>query len=373
MKFLVITHTMHSFHREMYWAYGPYIREMNLWENHIEELIIVAPLQHSLPNKIDLPYKSLNINFISVPSFSFIGLKSKISVLFLLPVILCKIYKAMQQADHIHLRCPGNMGLLGAIVQIFFSKKIKTAKYAGNWDWNSQQPWSYRVQQKILRNTLLTKNMQTLVYGDWKETKNIKPFFTASYSEKEITDIGTRDFENNKPVKLIFVGALHEGKRPMLGLEVVKQLKDEQINCEMHFYGDGPERNAMEAYISLHKLSESIILHGNVEANAVKKAYQESHFLIFMSMSEGWPKVVAESMFWGCLPLTTAVSCVPEMVGFGNRGDIIDANVGLIVQRVKYYLFNPDDYIQKTENAMIWSRNFTLEKFSYEIEKVLIR
>ena len=40
----------------------------------------------------------------------------------------------MQDADHIHLRCPGNIGLLGCFSSNFISKKIKTAKYAGNWD-----------------------------------------------------------------------------------------------------------------------------------------------------------------------------------------------------------------------------------------------
>ena len=43
------------------------------------------------------------------------------------------MYKAMKWADHIHLRCPGNIGLLGCIVQIAFPKKVKTVKYAGNW------------------------------------------------------------------------------------------------------------------------------------------------------------------------------------------------------------------------------------------------
>ena len=70
------------------------------------------------------------------------------------------------------------MGLIGAIVNILFPNKQKTAKYAGNWDPKSKQPWSYRLQKWILSNTFLTKNMQVLVYGEWpNQTKNIKPFF----------------------------------------------------------------------------------------------------------------------------------------------------------------------------------------------------
>jgi len=72
----------------------------------------------------------------------------------------------MVQADYIHLRCPGNMGL-EALVQMLFPNKPKTAKYAGNWNPKSKQPWSYRLQKWILSYTFLTQNMQVLVYGEW--------------------------------------------------------------------------------------------------------------------------------------------------------------------------------------------------------------
>jgi glycosyltransferase involved in cell wall biosynthesis len=371
MIFLIVSHVEHKFYQNNYWAYGPYIREMNLWEKHIDQLIVVAPLNQTKPNTIDLPYDSKQLDFRAVPSFNGIGIQNKLVSLTRLPFLFWKIFLAMREADHIHLRCPGNVGLLGCMVQVFFPSKKKTAKYAGNWDWKSKQPWSYRIQQKILRNTLITQNMQTLVYGNWQETKNIKPFFTASYSEKEIFPTRPRDLENDKLLKLIFVGALHEGKRPMLSLEAVKQLRDEQINCEMNFYGDGPERNTMENYINLNHLNSNVKIHGNVDSTILKQAYQQSHFLLFISMSEGWPKVVAESMFWCCLPLTSAVSCLPEMIGYDTRGDLIEPDVKQIVEKIKYYLIHPETYRKKCEEAMQWSRQFTLEKFEDEIKKLL--
>jgi hypothetical protein len=45
--------------------------------------------------------------------------------------------------DHIHLRCPGNMGLIGCFIQMLFPSKTKTAKYAGNWVPNNLGPISY--------------------------------------------------------------------------------------------------------------------------------------------------------------------------------------------------------------------------------------
>jgi len=108
------------------------------------------------------------------------------------------IFKAMYQADHIHLRCPGNIGLLGCVVQILFPFKLKTAKYAGNWDPKAKQPWSYRFQKWLLSNSFLTRNMKVLVYGEWEgSSKNIHPFFTATYWESEKAPLKPLNFANS--------------------------------------------------------------------------------------------------------------------------------------------------------------------------------
>lgn len=340
---------------------------MDIWNKYYSEVVVIAPLVFGEPTAIDTAYKSENIKFVSVPEFSTIGTVSKVELFWKLPYIASILFVEILRSDHIHLRCPGNMGLLGCFIQMLFPKKRKTAKYAGNWDWKSSQPFSYRVQQSILRNTLLSRNIKVMVYGDWNETKNIKPFFTASYSENDTIHTPPRLFSSQQPVKLLFVGSLNQGKRPLISLQVLRKLSEEQIPCEINFYGDGNESVELENYIIQNDLSSIAFLHGNVSAELVKESYQSSHFLIFISRSEGWPKVVAESMFWGCLPLTSAVSCVPEMIGHGLRGDIVDPDVHQIVERIKHYLQNPTEYSQKCLNAMGWSRQFTLERFETEI------
>jgi len=371
MYLLIVTQVDHRFFDNYYWSYGPYIREINIWEEKASKLVIVAPLLSGMPGKLDSRYISGDIDFAVVPSFNMRGVKNKFIALVRIPYVFWVIVREMRRVDHIHLRCPGNMGLLGCIAQIFFPRKKKTAKYAGNWDWKSNQPWSYRLQQIILSNTFLTRNMQVMVYGDWGESRNVKPFFTASYSEKEIIQTPPRLITGQLPVKLLFVGSLNQGKRPMLSLNVLKRLNEERIPCEINFYGDGKEREELENYVIQNNLCSIAFLHGNVSAELVKESYQNSHFLIFISRSEGWPKVVAESMFWGCLPLTTAVSCVPEMIGHGMRGDIVEPNVQQIVERIKYYLLNPTEYNDKCLKAMDWSRQYTLEKLESGIKSIL--
>ncbi|AMC10141.1 hypothetical protein Lupro_02255 [Lutibacter profundi] len=463
MKFAIITHAEHKLKNNHIYAYEPYVREMNLWIKYVDEVQIVAPISeekvtsieskyqfnkrhseqgeaissneniatsrtprndenkrhpqldwgsHDLKYKKQIPNQVGNdgIELIPIQSFDIKSLKNGIIAIFKIPKILGVIYKAMQWADHIHLRCPGNIGLLSCIVQILFPNKPKTIKYAGNWDSKSKQPLSYRLQKWILSNTFLTKNSKVLVYGEWpNQSKNIIPFFTATYSEKEIVERhSTLDAEsydemlkqvqhdevkrhseqreailsnkkvtssyplrNDAKLNFLFVGALSKGKQPLLSVKVVEQLKNKNYNVQLEIYGDGAERNNIEAYIKENQLQKTIHLYGNTSKEIVKKAYQKAHFLLFISKSEGWPKVVAEAMFWACLPITSNVSCIPYMLGNGTRGTIVNPNINEIVSVVESYLANEEKYNVQVKKAMEWSRQYTLERFENEIGKLL--
>src|SRR5690606_18301671 len=97
--------------------------------------------------------------------FDLMSIKGILRGFLFFPINMFFLFRAMSAARHIHLRCPGNLSLLGCIVQMFYPRKRKTAKYAGNWDPKSAQPMSYRWQRKILSSTFLTKNISVLVYG----------------------------------------------------------------------------------------------------------------------------------------------------------------------------------------------------------------
>ncbi len=373
MHFLVMGHVSHKLQEGKYFAYGPYVREMNIWFRQVNKVTILAPFNpNESPDPIDLPYHHANLTLVSVPGFSILTSLEILKTLAKFPILWVRTWNAMRAADHIHLRCPGNMGLLGAMVQIFFPNKIKSAKYAGNWDRLSGQPLSYRLQQTILSNPRLSKKMQILVYGDWEnESENVRPFFTASYSEKEIEPLVPRLVGKGDEFKLIFAGGLNSGKQPMISAKVCQELIRKGINARLDFFGEGPERNSLEKFTRENGLEKSIKLHGNVPSDRLKAAFQQAHFLIFISQSEGWPKVVAEAMFWGCLPVTTAVSCVPQMLGKGERGELVGADVNEITGKIEFLIQNPRVYQAKTDKAANWSREFTLEKFEKEIHSVL--
>ena len=374
MKLLIITHVPHIKVNHEYFGYAPYIREMNIWLRYVDEVVVVAPLVSESLTPIHESYVTNSpIRFVKVPEFDFTSFRNQLKAIPRALVALVKIYQAMQQADHIHLRCPGNMGLLGALVQILFPKKKKTAKYAGNWDPKSKQRWSYRLQKWILSNTFLTRNMQVLVYGEWEGTsKNIKSFFTATYSEEEMERLGVVETRRlGEEIMFLFVGTLSKGKQPLYVIQLVEELYKRGKNVILELYGEGSLRKELELYITQNNLESIISLKGNHSRETVLKAYQSSHFLILPSKSEGWPKVVAEAMFWGCVPIVSKVSCVPYMLDYGERGILLQEQLEKDVIQVTSLLDDELLYQKMASEGQNWSRQFTTDKFEVEIKKLL--
>ena len=368
MKFLIVTFAPTLKHKDHFASYGPYVKEMNLWAKFANEVIICSPINYNKELLLD----NYNFSFkqIALKSFSIISLPNIFKSVLIIPFNIIQLFRAMFLADHIHLRCPGNIGLLGCCVQVFFPFKPKTVKYAGNWDPKSKQPFTYRLQKWIVSNTFLTRNCKVLVYGEWKnQTKNIIPFFTASYSKNEIEDIPLKEL--NGIINFIFVGTFSEGKRPLLSVKAVEELAKKGYNVRLDMYGSGKEYKTITNYIEKQQLQNIVIVHGNQPKGIIKKAFQKAHFLIFISKSEGWPKVVAEAMFWSCLPISSKVSCVPFMLNNGKRGGLVNNNLGEVVDKIEEYIINKTTYITQVKNAKSWSQQYTLESFERAIKKIM--
>ena len=371
MNLLIISSAPFIYKDHLIYAYSPYVNELLIWDKYADSISFCCPewesendlLVEKIPFSIKKHYKLLDFNlntFLSAISAFFLNFKN-----------LFVLYKAMRSADHIHLRCPGNIGLLGCLVQTAFPSKPKTAKYAGNWDPKSKQPWSYKLQKWILSNTFLTRNMQVLVYGEWEgSTSNIKPFFTATYAKSDKKAIRKRDVKD--PINFVFVGALVVGKNALYAIQLVEGLAQKGYKVSLTLFGDGKERNRLEQYCFANNLENNVIFKGNQTKETVQKAYQDSHFIVLPSKSEGWPKVVAEGMFWGCIPIATKVSCVPYMLDHGNRGVLLEMNLENDILQIETVLNSQNRYEDMQNKGVNWSREYTTDAFEVEIKKLLL-
>ncbi|MEP1487184.1 MAG: glycosyltransferase family 4 protein [Algibacter sp.] len=368
MNFLIVTNAPTLKKESNYFSYAPYVNEINIWLKYADQFAVLSPTVYN--QELLVSNFSKTPKLFSIPSLSFNSIPKAVKSVFYIPIILIKLYKAMVWADHIHLRCPGNIGLLGCFIQMFFPKKNKTAKYAGNWDPKAQQPLSYKLQKWILKNTFFTRNIQVLVYGNWRnQTRNIKPFFTATYSDSEKEKLNIRTYKGD--LNFIFVGSLVKGKRPLLAVKIIKELNKKNRRVYLDLYGDGVLKDEIQNYITNNKLDEFIRLHGNQPKKKLKEALKKADFSLLLSKSEGWPKAVAEAMFFGVIPIATSVSCVPFMLDNGNRGLLVQPNLQNAVFEIHKVLKNNVLMQKMSFRALEWSQRYTLSRFETEIALLL--
>lgn len=369
IKFLVVTYTPTLQKEGKYYSYSPYVDEMDKWFSYVDEYRIISPSTYPT-DFLSKAFISKKIGYYHIPFIAFNSFGNIIKSIVFLPYIFFQLIRAMMWANHIHFRSPGNVTLLGSMVQIIFPKKTKSVKYAGNWDPNSSQPFSYRLQKAIFRNTSLSKNTKVLVYGNWpNETANVYSFMSATYSESEKLPFKERDYSNK--LKFVFIGAMVIGKRPMFTVKIVQSLRALGKNAELHMFGDGDLINEVKAYVTENELSDYVKVYGNQDKQVVKECLLDAHFTILPSKSEGWPKAIAEGMFFGAIPISTKISCLPWILDYGKRGILIDADLDTAVRSITNELNKGKEYLNEMSlKAQQWSQQYTIDRLEEEIEKV---
>lgn len=372
MRFLIISGAYHYRKNGKLYAYGPYVREMNIWISQVDKVVVMCELHEGDPAGMDIPYEHPHpIEVVGHNGFEFTTIKKAIRSACIMPVLVFRMIRQMWLADHIHFRGPASIGLIATFVQILFPWKKKTMKYAGNWDWHFPAPFSYKLQKRIPNNTWLTHNIKVLVYGSWPyRSKNILPFFTATYREHEKVPI-QKDWKA-APV-FLFTGVLEDHKQPLLTYEIFKSILAWAPNAKMVFCGGGYLQPVLEQAAQQDGIAHLVQFTGSVSKDAIKQQCQAAHFLLFQSKSEGWPKAVAESMFWGTIPITRSVSIVPEMLGNGERGILTtpEESIDSIALRTKQLWENKNECARMSQACMDWSRPYTLDRFEEEIKQLI--
>jgi glycosyltransferase involved in cell wall biosynthesis len=164
------------------------------------------------------------------------------------------------------------------------------------------------------------------------------------------------------------------------------------VPVKLEYYGDGSLKKKIQAYIETKNLEPFVCLIGNQKQEVIKDAYKNSHFLVLASKSEGWPKAVAEAMFFGCIPVATSVSCVPWMLDYGKRGILLSDGekrekriekrgveegtnekewMEESVDKIIELIGDPEEMKRKSLAAQEWSQEYTLENFEEAIKEVL--
>jgi glycosyltransferase involved in cell wall biosynthesis len=279
----------------------------------------------------------------------------------------------MWQADAIHVRCPGNLGLVGSIMAPLFSRRL-VAKYAGQWNGYPSEGWSNRLQRFLLRSRWWRGPVT--VYGRWPgQPLHVVPFFTSMMTAQQVEHAATVASSKRitGPLRILYTGRLADTKRVGVLLEAAKILSDRDVGFQLSIVGDGPEMGQLRQSVELLGMSDAVRFVGAVPLDNVLPWYEWAHCLVLPSLhSEGWPKSIAEGMCHGLLCLAVDHGQVSSMLS--GRGVLLQAGTAEeIADSLEALAREPDRYRTITRDASEWARQYSLDGLRAALAELLRR
>lgn len=128
-------------------------------------------------------------------------------------------------------------------------------------------------------------------------------------------------------LKLLWCARFSSVKQPLLALEIMRGLQDNNLDCQLTMIGDGELRPDIEAQIVEIGLEDHVRLAGWQSGAEVADAMQAADALLMTSdYGEGWALVINEAIAQGCAVIATrTIGSAPWLVKHGETGLMFDS------------------------------------------------
>lgn len=361
MRLLIVSHVVHYHWDSTFYAYGPYAREIEIWAEIFEAITIAAPCRNEPPPADAQPIDRSNVSVAPQTEAGGTTWRSKLRLFFAIPSMVFGLTKEMAKADAIHVRCPGNLGLLGAVLAPLFSKRL-IAKYAGQWDTYPGEALTYRIQRAILGSSWWQGPVT--VYGVWpRQSRHVVSFFTSVLTAAQIARareiVQTRFIRT--PITVTYSGRLTKPKNVDVLIRAIAQLESEAVAVKGLIIGDGPERQALETLAQTLGVANRIQFTGAISADQVVNRLELSDVFVLVSETEGWPKALTEAMTFGLLCIGSDRGLIPQFLS-ERRGFVVPPGDSAALSSVlREIARRPEAYESMGRAASKWASAYSIE------------
>ena len=318
LKLLMVTDTSVKDDDGRYLALEPVQREVDSFSHLFSEITWIGYAWGKIKKDEYLSkIKSENVKIRIIKGVGGRSVTKKILSAFngimLVPILISEIKKH----DVIHTRGPSIPALIAVMLSFLYRKKIYWNKYAGNWK-QENPPFSYALLKWLLIKATFSK---VTINGRWPD----QPAHCLSFENPCITDDElvdgkkvTSDKDYSGRLNFCFIGRIYDAKGVGLILDMLNETGENDKIGTVHFIGDGEQRADYEKRAAM--LPFDIIFHGYLKRESVVSILKECHVFILPSLGEGFPKVIAESANYGCIPFVSDVSSIGQYIINGHNG-----------------------------------------------------
>ncbi len=349
----------------------PTVEEIDHLCSLFKKIYHFAPLYNIDPPKSFVKHRKSNIAIIPMrPNGGNFFLKKLKHVLYF-PLNLLKLKPFLEKTDVIHFRAPMGFGVLFLPwLYIFWSKKI-WIKYGGSWISNDV-PITYKFQRWIIshfpKNAIITINNSTNKLGS-NFFQFLNPCFRNEIIKRNKDLVQKKNFKNG--LNLVFVGRVEKNKGIDDIFEIFQKIGGMKNIKSLKIIGESKkEKYYKEKAITI---SPKIKILGSLNRKDIFKIYAESHVLILLTKSEGFPKVIMEAGVFGCVPIVSNFPGISEVIKHGYEGYIMDSYNSKYSQKDFQSVFEDLDALKVCSmNIFQKSHSFTYEQYLINIQDAIL-
>ncbi len=372
-RLLIIARVNHYRHNGRLYSYSPYARELDVWADLFAEVTIAGTCRDEAPPGDCSAFTRPNITIQPIREAGGEGLAARLRQAVALPQIIWQLIRQMRAADAVHVRCPCDLGLLGAVLAPLFSRRL-IAKYATQWLEFTGEPRAWRWQRKILSSKWWRGPVT--VYGDWpNQPAKVIPFFTSMLTDEQIARarLAAGRKKRSDILRILYVGRLSTSKNVGVLLRAIALMKPPVRRVECAIVGEGPERANLEAQATQLGLSNRVAFTGGVGFEQVLDYYEQAHVLVLASDIEGWPKAVAEGMAFGLVCIGTERGMMPQMLGEGRGLLVPPRDMETLCKALQYLAENPQASAAMAARASVWAQRYSIDGLRKALRELMAR
>jgi glycosyltransferase involved in cell wall biosynthesis len=220
--------------------------------------------------------------------------------------------------------------------------------------------------------TKYLKNQLELFYDKNNISTTLKEKIQVIYNATHF-EAAYRENKSNDKLTLLYVGRNSPEKRIYLIGNIATRLQSLNLNSEVVLIG----ANLEDAVLPEDKINCKFL--GALNQNEIEAWYKKANVILITSKREGFPLVFMESMIFGCVPLSTNVGGIPELITNQVNGILIDNNkneveiINEFCSQIESFVKYAEKYNSISENAFQFAhQNFGMQRFKNEYQKLLL-
>ena len=357
---LVITDTKGQFNNGNWYIFNAVANELHFLSGSFDSITLI--LSDYSRDKLDISLNLIDkkIKVIALPKIGGNSLILKIKTVFILQIYNFHIIRNLFINDYVHLRGPNSVTLISLFILPFFQFKSIWFKYATNWN-NTQSSINYKFQKWFLSKVLV--RIKVTINGFWINLpKHIIPFENPCLTELQIIEgnqiVKTKQF--GAPYQVVFVGRIDSAKGIDIIIEFIQKIDNSDIEF-FHVIGEGELKDEFEKVLNATKIPNNF--YGNLPQTELFEILKIAHCIFLPSKSEGFPKVLAEAMNFGCIPIASTVGSITHYIKDSESGIILNEITHKCLQDSWNYFL---DLKSKEKQGISQSGNKVSLKFTFE-------